>query len=94
MRSARRSLAPHPGFTAVGALTIALAVAGNTAIFAVLKALVLDPLPFEDPDELVTLDVHSTRGRSTSFSIPTSTRRRWPRRYAAWWRRWTRTCRW
>jgi len=49
MRFALRSLARHPGFTAVGALTIALAVAGNTAIFAVLKALVLDPLPFKDP---------------------------------------------
>ncbi|HLB36871.1 MAG TPA: ABC transporter permease [Gemmatimonadales bacterium] len=70
MRFALRSLARHPGFTAVGALTIALAVAGNTAIFAVLKALVLDPLPFKDPGELVTLDVRSSRGFLISNSIP------------------------
>jgi putative ABC transport system permease protein len=70
MRLALRSLARHPGFTAVGALTIALAVAGNTTIFAVLKALVLDPLPFKNPRELVTLDVRSTRGFLISLSIP------------------------
>jgi putative ABC transport system permease protein len=70
MRFALRSLARHPGFTTVGALTIAIAVAGNTAIFAVLKALVLDPLPFRNPQELVTLDVRSTRGFLISTSIP------------------------
>ncbi len=70
MRFALRSLAKHPGFTAVGTLTIALAVAGNTTIFAVLKALVLDPLPFRNPQELVTLDVRSTRGFLISNSIP------------------------
>ncbi|MBI2403459.1 MAG: ABC transporter permease, partial [Gemmatimonadetes bacterium] len=70
MRSALRSLARHPGFTTAGALTIALAVAGNTSIFAVLKALVLDPLPFKNPDQLVTLDVRSTRGFLISISIP------------------------
>ena len=70
MRFALRSLARHPGFTTVGALTIALAVAGNTAIFAVVKALVLDPLPFEDPGALVTLDVRSARGFLISNSIP------------------------
>ena len=45
-------------------------MAGNTAIFAVLKALVLDPLPFRNPSELVTLDVRSTRGFLISTSIP------------------------
>src|SRR5574341_491513 len=69
MRFALRSLTRHPGF-AVGALTIALAVAGNTTIFAVLKALVLDPLPFKNPAELVTLDVRSNRGFLVSTSIP------------------------
>ena len=70
MPFALRSLARHPGFTTVGALTIALAVAGNTAIFAVLKALVLDPLPYRHPGELVTLDVRSVRGFLISNSIP------------------------
>ena len=70
MRSVIRSLVRHPGFTAVGALTIALAVAGNTAIFAVLKALVLEPLPFKDPDRLVTIDMRSSRGFLVSISVP------------------------
>lgn len=70
MRLALRALARHPAFTTVGALTIAMAVAGNTAIFAVLKALVLDPLPFRNPRELVTMDVRSTRGFLISTSIP------------------------
>lgn len=70
MRFALRSLARHPVFAGVGTLTIALAVAGNTTIFAVLKALVLDPLPFKNPAELVTLDVRSNRGFLVSTSIP------------------------
>ncbi len=70
LRQAGRTLWKHPGFTTVGALTIALAVAGNTAIFAVVKALVLDPLPFRNPQELITLDVRSTRGFLISTSIP------------------------
>jgi putative ABC transport system permease protein len=70
MRFTLRSLARRPGFTTVGALTIALAVAGNTTIFAVVKALVLDPLPFKDPGELVALDVRSVRGFLISNSIP------------------------
>src|SRR3970282_2113891 len=70
MPFALRSLARHPGFTTVGALTIALAVAGNAAIFAVLKVLVVDPLPVQDSGALVTLDVRSTRGFLISNSIP------------------------
>ena len=70
MRFALRSLARHPGFALVSALTMAIAVAGNAAIFALLKALVLDPLPFRNAQELVTLDVRSTRGFLISTSIP------------------------
>jgi putative ABC transport system permease protein len=65
-----RTLLKHPAYAAVGALTVALAVAGNTAIFAVVKALVLEPLPYRDAGRLVTLDVRSTRGFLISTSIP------------------------
>ncbi len=65
-----RTLRKHPAYATVGALTVALAVAGNTAIFAVVKALVLDPLPYRDANRLVTLDVRSTRGFLISTSIP------------------------
>jgi putative ABC transport system permease protein len=67
---ALRTLLKHPAYATVGALTVALAVAGTTAIFAVVKALVLDPLPYPNARELVTLDVRSTRGFLISTSIP------------------------
>jgi putative ABC transport system permease protein len=70
LKQAIRTLFKHRGFTAVGALTVALAVAGNTAIFAVVKALVLEPLSYPHPEELVTLDDRSTRGFLVSTSIP------------------------
>ncbi|HKB52799.1 MAG TPA: hypothetical protein VKD22_02295 [Ramlibacter sp.] len=65
-----RTLLKHPAYAAVGALTVAPAVAGNTAIFTVVKALVLDPLPYRDASAPVTLDVRSTRGFLISTSIP------------------------
>ncbi|MFL5581745.1 MAG: ABC transporter permease [Gemmatimonadaceae bacterium] len=51
-RLALRSLAARPGFTLVAALTLALGVGANTAIFSVVNRLVLNPLPFEGGDRL------------------------------------------
>ncbi|HKJ01181.1 MAG TPA: ABC transporter permease [Longimicrobiales bacterium] len=51
-RTSRR----NPGFTLMAALTLAVALAGNTAIFSVLDAAVLRALPFKDPDGLVFID--------------------------------------
>src|SRR2546430_16419687 len=55
LKSAFRVRAKTPGFTAMAIFTVALGVGANTAIFSVVKAVLLNQLPYRQPDRLVML---------------------------------------
>src|SRR5947209_6749879 len=55
IRHAFRNLATTPGFSAVAIITVALTIGANTAVYSLVNALLVRPLPYKAPNELVLL---------------------------------------